>query len=457
MNYQEFADYVTVPCCIIAVAKTEDGGYGDIRIIAANRQYRAMMGPGFQDGMIYSDLVPQDNKFEEFCYRAAVLGQRMHCYVEAIAYNGWMDQSMTPLKSEEDNVGYCQFVIEMTEKAEAERMVSVSAETASVVLKACIAMMGSEDFRESIGEVLEDIMAYSGASAARIMLVDHEKKQAILYSERMDEKVWGQRRPSDTNDVITYELMETWDKMIGISSSAIVKDAEEMEKLRTINPLWAEDMIRDGVVSVILIPLRREKNTLGYLYIVNYNVEKTVAVKELTELLAYFISSEIFNNLLLKKLEELSNIDVMTGLNNRRSMIRRMGQLAECACRPSFGVINIDLNGLKYVNDNDGHDAGDSLLIQAGELLRKVFYEDDLYRTGGDEFIVITSGIDRETFERKIERLRNDIKKNSALSFAIGGCWSDGSDDMTTVFRNADERMYEDKETFYRNHPELKR
>ena len=46
-----------------------------------------------------------------------------------------------------------------------------------------------------------------------------------------------------------------------------------------------------------------------------------------------------------------------------------------------FGIINLDLNGLKLVNDREGHEAGDELLIQAGELLGKLFYREDLYRT----------------------------------------------------------------------------
>ena len=67
------------------------------------------------------------------------------------------------------------------------------------------------------------------------------------------------------------------------------------------------------------------------------------------------------------------------------------------------------------MNDHDGHEAGDRLLIQAGELLGKVFYHDDIFRTGGDEFIVITDGISYETFARKMLRLRRDAEKNGGF------------------------------------------
>ena len=149
-------------------------------------------------------------------------------------------------------------------------------------------------------------------------------------------------------------------------------------------------------------------------------------------------------------------VDALTGLRNRRAMVDCMDQIS--AGEPeSFGVINIDLNGLKTINDTNGHDAGDKALIQAGEILGKVFYQDDLFRTGGDEFIVIMRGIRKAVFDRKLERLHNDMEKNGDVSFAIGAFWSDGSVDVRTAFRLADDRMYEDKKTFYEKNIHLRR
>jgi diguanylate cyclase (GGDEF)-like protein len=118
--------------------------------------------------------------------------------------------------------------------------------------------------------------------------------------------------------------------------------------------------------------------------------------------------------------------------------------------------VSIDLNGLKTVNDNEGHDAGDRLLIMAGEILKKVFYEDDLFRTGGDEFIVISESIDEKTFERKVKKLGAAAAKNDSVSFAVGTFWSDGSTDLTKALRIADERMYEAKKQYYEKNPQLR-
>ena len=104
---------------------------------------------------------------------------------------------------------------------------------------------------------------------------------------------------------------------------------------------------------------------------------------------------------------------------------------------------------MKFVNDNEGHDAGDMMLIQAAEVLRKIFRDEDLFRTGGDEFIVIATDIERAVFERKVERLRADSVKNVHVNFAIGAFWSDGATDIRTAFTQADELMYADKDAHY--------
>lgn len=210
------------------------------------------------------------------------------------------------------------------------------------------------------------------------------------------------------------------------------------------------------VESLVLIPLRRGKDVIGYLYTLNFDTAKVVEVKELMELMSLVLGAEIYNHLLLQKLETLSQVDTLTGLGNRRAMKKRMELVSRRENTP-FGIVNIDLNGLKTVNDRDGHEAGDRLLIQAGEILRKVFYQEDLFRTGGDEFIVITDSISLDTFYKKLDRLRGDVMKNTDVSFAIGEYWSDGTTDIKTAFRIADERMYADKQAFYERNPALRR
>lgn len=454
MNYQNFVDTVEMPCCVMSVEKTPAGTCGEIRIIAANKAYKNTMGPKYYDGMPYQELVPQDNKFEDYCFRAAILKQRMHAYVETKALHVWTDQTLIPLASDREELGYCQFIFEFTQDAEADRMAAISVTAAEAVIKASVTLLRAEDFQTSVRDVLQVIMEEADAKVGQILLIDHEHKQSIDFCRVIKEDA----KPIHSTGVetISYGLLKSWEKMIGVSNAIIIQNEQDMDQIAEANPAWAESMRMHHVKTMVLVPLRRAKEVIGYLYVLNFDIDKVVAVKEMVELMSFVLGSEIYTHMLLQKLEELSQIDTLTGILNRRAMQNRMKELEMRRNKP-FGVVNIDLNGLKVVNDREGHEAGDKLLVQAGELLRKVFYQEDIFRTGGDEFVIITSGIDQETFYRKVKRLRNDVEKNSRVSFAVGEFWSEGGQDIKNVFRFADERMYADKKSFYENHPDLRR
>lgn len=454
MDFQSFVDNIDMPCCVLSVEKRPDGKCGEIRIVVSNKPYKDVMGPSYYDNMPYYELVPQDNKFEEYCFRAAVMKQRMHAYVETKALHAWTDQTLIPLASDREDIGYCQFIFEFTETAETNRMATLSASAANSVIKAGLALLSADNFEKCVSQVLEDLMEESGANGAQVLLIDNATEKVINFCEILRQGVEAVHKPGE--EAVTYSLIRTWENVIGVSNGLIIKDEQDMLLVEEKNPEWAYSMRSHCVRSLILIPLRRNKETVGYMYLVNFDTSRIVQVKETMELMSFILGSEIYNHILLHRLEELSMVDALTGLRNRRAMVDCMDQIS--AGEPeSFGVINIDLNGLKTINDTGGHEAGDRILIQAGEILGKVFYQDDLFRTGGDEFIVIMRRIRKAVFDRKLERLHNDMEKNGDVSFAIGAFWSDGSVDVRTAFRLADDRMYEDKKTFYEKNMHLRR
>ncbi len=453
MDYQQLTDLVAVPCCVISVEQREDGGYGAIRIACANDAYKAAMGEKYYDNMPYYELVPKDNKFEDFCFRAAVLGQKMHAYVETVGLSAWTDQTLIPLASATPGMGYCQFIFEFTQNAEADRMASLSADNSARFIKACIALMNTDNFQESVGRVLEDVMDAARARGCRIMFVDHEKQEANVFCDRREYREG--RLDNGKEVVIGYDLVQSWEAMIGVSNAVIVKDEQDFAWLEKENPSWAESLRCHDVTSLILIPLHRGGLVVGYLYVIDFDVSRVVEVKELLELLSYVLGSEIFNYQLMQRLDEMSHTDALTKLHNRNAMIRR---IHEILWNPvgQVGVLNLDVNGLKRVNDEQGHEAGDRLLVEASEMLRKFFYVEDIFRTGGDEFVVIIRDISFETFMRKVEHLRAAVEKNARVCFAIGDCWTDHCEQLQEVLRRADERMYADKAAFYQRNPTLR-
>ena len=118
-----------------------------------------------------------------------------------------------------------------------------------------------------------------------------------------------------------------------------------------------------------------------------------------------------------------------------------------------FGVVFADLNGLKLLNDTQGHSAGDILLKKAGILLQEIFVKDEIYRAGGDEYVVIVTDCSEEAFNKKVQALRSHMDMSNDVSLAVGCHYVSSGCDIRTAMRMADENMYTYKKEYYRKHP----
>lgn len=156
-------------------------------------------------------------------------------------------------------------------------------------------------------------------------------------------------------------------------------------------------------------------------------------------------------------LHQLSQTDPLTGLLNRRGMEQRLREeLKRCARENrQLGIIWIDLDRFKDINDDHGHAVGDGALVVVSRVLRSVLREyDAAARWGGDEFLVMIKDSDREMLARICERLLRVIRSQSVrtpcgnflhLTFSIGACLT-GHEDHDEGLRRADAALYEAKE-----------
>ena len=159
----------------------------------------------------------------------------------------------------------------------------------------------------------------------------------------------------------------------------------------------------------------------------------------------------------MKKLNILSSTDMLTGIMNRNEMNNCVDAMANSNSGKSVGVIFADLNGLKSVNDTLGHNAGDQLLKDAAKALREVFEVHEIFRAGGDEFVVLLTDVTREELLEKVDKLKIAEGHYKNLSFAIGTSFDSNVKNVRLALHNADEKMYTDKKHYYELHPERKR
>jgi diguanylate cyclase (GGDEF)-like protein len=150
--------------------------------------------------------------------------------------------------------------------------------------------------------------------------------------------------------------------------------------------------------------------------------------------------------------EEAARRDPLTGLANRLRWQEELDRLAEqVAVGAPAAVLVIDLNGLKAVNDEHGHDAGDAYLRAAADALRGAARDQDVVaRLGGDEFGVLVPGAGPESADRLVERIRDALAAappvhGVALSAAIGAASCPPLRSVQAAFAAADRAMYADK------------
>lgn len=214
-------------------------------------------------------------------------------------------------------------------------------------------------------------------------------------------------------------------------------------------------LISHGIRNIILYAIRYNQTIVGFIWAANYDTEKMEQIKETLELSTFLIAAVITNHQLLSRLEERSSVDILTNVGSRNAMDDRIDKYisGEEELPHVMGIAFADLNGLKAVNDDEGHDAGDKLLKRAAALLKIAFGDYDIYRAGGDEFVVLCPDITEEKLERQVEQLRGLCNNTSDVSFAIGSALFNGKYDINSAIQVADERMYRDKEEYYRKNP----
>ena len=155
------------------------------------------------------------------------------------------------------------------------------------------------------------------------------------------------------------------------------------------------------------------------------------------------------------EMDELAHKDALTGVGSKLAYDREALLLTDdiASDRAHFGIVMIDLNNLKLLNDCYGHEKGDEAIKKVSAMICGVFDAASVYRIGGDEFAVIIRGADCARIEQMVNRFQNLGEAVSTsqgepwetVATAIGYALYNGGDTVNDVFRRADHSMYECK------------
>jgi diguanylate cyclase (GGDEF)-like protein len=468
MDLQKFVDSFNTMTCVVSVEKREDGRLGRILYEVANKPFieateqavrdgYAITNEPFKPGSSYERYMKKELNFEHFCYQCAIKKEPIHAYIRPEHFDFCINLVMLPLNIDDPKKAYCSYSQCISPEVDYDAMSKLSAETSSTVLKTCIKLRGAQNLQSTMDEVITDIRETCDASYCCILLTDFSEHTCSVFSDSVkDSSNQRSLREDLTHDFIDFA--KTWIDILASSNCLMLENEDDFEIVKKRDPKWYASLQQHDVDSLILLPIETNNRIIGFFWVTNFDTSKTLQIKEILETSTFFIASEIANYQLVNKLEELSNSDLLTGLLNRNSMNNRISQFVNGEITyKSLAVIFADLNGLKPVNDIQGHDAGDQLLKKASCILTETFTEGEVYRAGGDEFLVIITDQPKDIIEAKVKKIHEKSMDLNNVSFSLGFYYNEEGGSIRKAMQEADVQMYEDKKQFYAMHPELKK
>lgn len=222
-----------------------------------------------------------------------------------------------------------------------------------------------------------------------------------------------------------------------------------------------DSTVNNSILEIKYKLLGFDESNANYIYNltdINKNIKDSLrkSIKKIISLHEASIErdDEIEKN---KKLTELSSIDELTKLYNRRYGIQQIEQALKDPTKASYAFIMLDIDNFKGINDTYGHQIGDDALVFVAKTLQEMFDKDSIVtRLAGDEFVVLLYNLPTQVDIRKsvvvykldllikyLEETKLEFLNNQNMSLSMGIDVVDG--DFDVLYNNADEALYESK------------
>lgn len=308
----------------------------------------------------------------------------------------------------------------------------------ATMLNSCVGKLNSDtDIDVGINNLLATVNGYFQADRTYVFEIDPDRDVLINTFE----SICGQEVSAQMDNLqeVPVSVIKVWMQNFRQGRPYYMSDLEQERGQPSYEMLKAQQVWR-----LLAVPLMKGGDMVGFLGVDNPRAHYDDAT--LLASIQFFVTNSLDRKKQQAYLEKLSYRDMLTGLYNRNRYIERLEAYKQVQDQ-QIGAIYIDLNGLKKVNDEQGHRAGDELIVRAAGTIAGIFAE-DAYRVGGDEFVVILLDVSREEFARKTEQLRRQMQENS-VDASIGVVWQASTENLEDLLRRADENMYREKKRYY--------
>lgn len=303
----------------------------------------------------------------------------------------------------------------------------------------CVRKLSNDLYKEStIDEILQIICEFYQAERCYVLDLDMDNKKVngiFEYGKRHDDiHIENMVRLCLGHTDLINQFFEN-------QKSYYIEDVTH--EIPYTSPIYSSFM-QQKIHSIIVVPFMDHKQIKGVFAV--DNPKQNYYQKDFLESLCFFIKTAMEREKEKTKLKNLSYVDSLTYAQNRNHFNEYLEQNRNKELH-SLGVIYLDLNGLKEINDKMGHIAGDTLIISASYALQEIFL-DNSYRVGGDEFVVIEQDVSELLFFDQYAKLLKRMKELE-ISVATGCVWKETCPNLSETLQEADQKMYEDKKRYY--------
>lgn len=239
-------------------------------------------------------------------------------------------------------------------------------------------------------------------------------------------------------------ICEPWYLKFQKHSHVLIRDLEDIQEQV---PMMYQVLKPQGIHSLVVVPLEFDGEITAFYGVDNPPAGTLEDAIGILRIMGHFITASLKRRDLMRKLLDLSFRDQQTRLGNRYALQRFVDE--EYCVEMSLGVMFCDVTGLKRVNDEQGHKAGDVMIARAAESLREIYDGYQCFRFGGDELLALCPGISEKETGDKGELLKLAAKEKGIV-LSVGTAWAAaGAANIDSLLSEAETRMYQDKSRYY--------
>lgn len=306
----------------------------------------------------------------------------------------------------------------------------------------------STDFDAAVNSMLETILEHYSADRAYIFEFDWTRDVTHNTYEICRDGVTPEK---DNLQNLSIEVVALWVDIFR-NQHRKINIIEDVDALKDdpARRIEYDCLHPQGIKSLITVPIFVSGELHGFLGVDNPHAH--MDAPEMLAQITYVAANELQKRTLTDELTVKSYLDPLTGLRNRLAYDEALGYLLGKEIPTGVGFL--DLNGLKWINDNLGHDMGNKALRRVCEILLKYIQKEYVYRISGDEFVIIWTDVEYPIFNAAAEQLEAALVEEKDIA-SFGFVWG-AEEDVGVAVRKAEQAMQAAKNKFYASNTDLK-